>query len=69
MASREPWLRTVLLPKLPARTQALLRSVKFEGLSTEEAARRTGMSESAVKVAVHRALRSLSAMLKREAGS
>ena len=55
-----------LLVKLPARAQLLVRSVKFEGLSTEETARRTGMSESAVKVAVHRALRSLSSMLKRE---
>lgn len=58
-----------LLAKLPARSQMLLRSVKFEGLSTEEAARRAGMSESAVKVAVHRAIRSLSSMLKREVDS
>jgi RNA polymerase sigma-70 factor (ECF subfamily) len=58
-----------LLARLPARTQSLLRSVKFEGLSTEEAARRSGMSESAVKVAVHRAMKSLSAMLGREEGS
>ena len=58
-----------LLARLPARAQLLVRSVKFEGLSTEEAARRAGMSESAVKVAVHRALRALSTMLKREAGS
>jgi RNA polymerase sigma-70 factor (ECF subfamily) len=57
-----------LIGNLPKRTQALIRSVKIEGLSTEEAAARSGMSESAVKVAVHRALRSLSAMLKREAG-
>jgi RNA polymerase sigma-70 factor, ECF subfamily len=57
-----------LIAKLPRRTQALVRSVKFEGLSTAEAAARSGMSESAVKVAVHRALRSLSAMLRREEG-
>lgn len=57
-----------LLAKLPARSQLLVRGVKFEGLSTQEAARRAGMSESAVKVAVHRALRSLSSMLKRETG-
>jgi RNA polymerase sigma-70 factor (ECF subfamily) len=55
-----------LLAKLPPRAQSLLRSVKFEGLSTEEAARRSGMSESAVKVAIHRAMKSLSAMLRRE---
>jgi RNA polymerase sigma-70 factor (ECF subfamily) len=58
-----------LLAKLPARTRQLVRSVKFEGLSAKETAERAHMSESAVKVAVHRALRSLSSMLKREPGS
>jgi RNA polymerase sigma-70 factor (ECF subfamily) len=57
-----------LLGNLPARTQTLVRGVKVEGLSTQEAATRTGMSESAVKVAVHRAMRSLSAMLGKEGG-
>lgn len=56
-----------LIVKLPRRSQALVRGVKIEGLSTAEAAARSGMSESAVKVAVHRAVRSLSAILKREA--
>ena len=44
---------------LPARTQALIRDVKIAGLSTREAARKHGMSESAVKVAVHRGLKAL----------
>jgi RNA polymerase sigma-70 factor (ECF subfamily) len=55
-----------LLAKLPVRTQRLMRGVKLEGLSTAEAAARSGMSESAVKVAVHRAIRSLSSIVRRE---
>lgn len=52
-----------LLTRLPKRAQTLVRDTKIEGLSTAEAASRAGMSESAVKVAVHRALRALSSML------
>jgi RNA polymerase sigma-70 factor (ECF subfamily) len=48
-----------LLHKLPPRTQRLIRDVKIEGLSTAEAAARHGMSESAVKVGVHRGLKTL----------
>lgn len=55
----------VLLSRLPERKRALLRRVKIEGLSTAEAARSTGLSESAVKVGVHRALKALSAMIGR----
>ncbi len=57
-----------LLARLPSRARELVRIVKVEGHSTQEAAQRSGMSESAVKVAVHRALRTLSSMLKGEAG-
>jgi RNA polymerase sigma-70 factor (ECF subfamily) len=53
-----------LLEKLPRRSRDLLRSVRLEGLSTTEAATRSGMSESAVKVTVHRALRALSSLLR-----
>jgi RNA polymerase sigma-70 factor (ECF subfamily) len=55
-----------LLAALPARKRELVRQVKLEGLSTAEAAARTGMSESAVKVGVHRALKTLSAMIGRD---
>jgi RNA polymerase sigma-70 factor (ECF subfamily) len=48
-----------LLSQLPERQRAVLASVKLEGLSTAEAAQRSGMSESAVKVSVHRALKTL----------
>ena len=46
---------------LPPRTQSLIRDVKIFGLSTREAAEKHGMSESAVKVAVHRGLKALGA--------
>ena len=48
-----------VLAGLPPRAQALIRDVKILGLSTREAAEKHGMTESAVKVAVHRALKSL----------
>jgi RNA polymerase sigma-70 factor (ECF subfamily) len=53
-----------LLSALPARQQALIRSVKIEGLSMAEAAERSGMSVSAVKVSVHRGLGALSRRLR-----
>ena len=48
-----------LLASLPEAKRALLRQVKIEGLSTAEAAAATGLSESAVKVSVHRSLKAL----------
>jgi RNA polymerase sigma-70 factor (ECF subfamily) len=48
-----------LLGRLPARQRALMRSVKIEGLSMEEAAARSGMSVAAVKVSLHRSLKGL----------
>jgi RNA polymerase sigma-70 factor (ECF subfamily) len=50
-----------VLASLSPRTQALIRDVKITGLSTREAAQKHGMSESAVKVAVHRGLKALGA--------
>lgn len=52
-----------LLAKLPPSRSRLVRQVKLEGLSTAETASRTGLSQSAVKVGVHRALKALSAMI------
>jgi RNA polymerase sigma-70 factor (ECF subfamily) len=48
-----------LMAELSPRTRELIRDVKIEGLSTREAAAKHGMSESAVKVAVHRGLKAL----------
>lgn len=47
------------LATLPERARALLRDLKVDELSVAETAARTGMSEGAVKVASHRALRTL----------
>ena len=51
-----------LLAGLPDRHRLPIVHVKLEGLSIAEAARKTGMSESAVKVGIHRGLKAL--MLK-----
>jgi len=53
-----------LLAGLPERQRLPIVRVKIEGLSVTEAARLTGMSESAVKVAVHRGLKALAAKLR-----
>ncbi|MFP5462803.1 MAG: sigma-70 family RNA polymerase sigma factor [Gammaproteobacteria bacterium] len=53
-----------LLLELPeAQRQAILLT-KVEGLSVSEASRRTGVSESAIKVQVHRGLKRLAAFVK-----
>jgi RNA polymerase sigma-70 factor, ECF subfamily len=49
-----------LLELLPEKMRRAIRCVKIEGLSVAETAHRCGMSESAVKVNVHRGLRALS---------
>ena len=48
-----------LLARLPAAKRALVREVKLEGQSIADTAAKTGMSEASVKVAVHRALKTL----------
>lgn len=52
-----------LLAQLPERTRRAIQYVKIDGLSVDEAAARCGVSESAVKVIVHRGLKSLSSLL------
>lgn len=56
-----------LLEALPERQRMPIVYVKVQGLSVIEAARLTGMSASAVKVAVHRGLKALAAKI-RDAG-
>jgi RNA polymerase sigma-70 factor (ECF subfamily) len=53
-----------LLDRLPSRQRLPIIHTKLEGCSVAEAARATGMSESAVKVGVHRGLKALAAMVK-----
>ena len=55
----------VLLDRLPDRHRLPIVLMKLEGLSVAEAAKRTGMSESAVKVGVHRGLKALAALIRK----
>jgi RNA polymerase sigma-70 factor (ECF subfamily) len=54
-----------LLALLPERQRLPIVHMKLEGRSVVETARLTGMSESAVKVGVHRGLKALAAKLRR----
>jgi RNA polymerase sigma-70 factor (ECF subfamily) len=54
----------VLLAKLPDRHRLPIQHVKIEGLTVAETAKLTGMSESAVKVGIHRGLKALSALIR-----
>jgi RNA polymerase sigma-70 factor (ECF subfamily) len=55
-----------LLEQLPDRHRLPIQYVKLNGLSVAEAARATGMSESAIKVGVHRGLKALAAIMRGE---
>ncbi len=52
-----------LLERLPERQRLPILYTKIEGLSVAEAAQRIGMSVAAVKVAVHRGMKALAAMI------
>lgn len=56
-----------LLAGLPEKQRQAIVCMKLEGLSVIETAERTGMSESAVKVYVHRGLKALAKMIGSEA--
>lgn len=56
-----------LLEQLPDRQRLPIVHMKLEGLSVAETARVTGMSESAVKVGVHRGLKALAAKIRSDA--
>ncbi len=53
-----------LLQTLPEAQRLAIVLTKIEGLSVAEAARRTGASESAIKVQVHRGLKRLALLVK-----
>ena len=56
-----------LLAGLSPKVAQVIRYMKFDGMSVSETASRCGMSESAVKVSVHRGLKTLAALIsKRE---
>lgn len=54
----------VLLAQLPERQRLPIQHVKLDGMSVAETAQATGMSESAVKVGVHRGLKALAKMMR-----
>lgn len=56
----------LLLDRLPDGQRRPIRLTKLEGLSVSEASAATGMSESAIKVAVHRGLKALARMISEE---
>jgi RNA polymerase sigma-70 factor, ECF subfamily len=53
-----------LLQQLPDRQRLPILYVKIEGSSVADAAKRTGMSESAVKVGIHRGLKALALKIR-----
>lgn len=55
-----------LLEVLPAVQRQAILLTKVEGLSVAEASQRTGVSESAIKVQVHRGLKRLAQLVKEE---
>ena len=57
---------TRLVSRLPDKMRRAIQSVKLDGLSVAEAASECGMSESAVKVNVHRGLKALVNSIARE---
>ncbi|RZL92035.1 MAG: sigma-70 family RNA polymerase sigma factor [Variovorax sp.] len=58
-----------LLETLPDRQRLPIVHVKLQGLSVAEAATATGMSESAVKVGIHRGLKALAARISMGKGT
>jgi RNA polymerase sigma-70 factor (ECF subfamily) len=57
-----------LLAKLPAKVRRVIRYVKVDGLSVAEAASRCGMSQSAIKVSVHRGIKAMTAAISQGRG-
>ncbi|MBI5128881.1 MAG: sigma-70 family RNA polymerase sigma factor [Rhodopseudomonas palustris] len=55
-----------LMEGLPEKMRTAVKAVKLDGLSVSETAAKFGMSESSVKVSVHRGLKALAAMIGRE---
>lgn len=58
-----------LLAHLPDKMRLAIQYVKVDGLSVAEAAARCGISESAVKVNVHRGLKALTTFISRDRNS
>jgi RNA polymerase sigma-70 factor (ECF subfamily) len=55
-----------LVGRLPKKMQCAIEAVKLDGLSVAEAAERCRLSESGVKVSIHRGLKALANLIARE---
>jgi RNA polymerase sigma-70 factor (ECF subfamily) len=55
-----------LLAEVPPKARQAIQFVKLDGLSVREAAAKSGMSESAVKISVHRGLKALATFINKE---
>jgi RNA polymerase sigma-70 factor (ECF subfamily) len=55
-----------LMQQLPKNMRCSIEAVKLDGQSVAEAANRCGLSESGVKVNIHRGLKALAALIARE---
>ncbi|MET4259986.1 RNA polymerase sigma-70 factor (ECF subfamily) [Bradyrhizobium sp. S3.12.5] len=55
-----------LMERLPKNMRCSIEAVKLDGLSIAEAAARCRISESGVKMSIHRGLKTLAAMIARE---
>jgi len=58
-----------LMARISPKASQAIRCVKLDGLSVAEAAARCGMSESSVKVSVHRGLKALALLIGEESRS
>jgi len=52
-----------LMSRISFKARQAIQYIKLEGLSVSEAAARSGMSESAVKVAAHRGLKAMALLI------
>jgi RNA polymerase sigma-70 factor, ECF subfamily len=57
---------TALLNQLPAKQQTAIRLVKLEDKSVREAAAQTGLSESDIKISIHRGMKALMRLIGQE---
>src|SRR6266853_436156 len=55
-----------LMPRLPEKMRCAIEAVKLDGRSIAEAAHRCGISESGVKVNIHRGLKALAVLIAQE---
>lgn len=60
----EAFSARAMVERLPQRDRAIVESMKIQGASARETGLQLGISEGAVRVALHRALKSLAAMCR-----